>query len=736
VSEVTEKSLIKSISDNKAKGRRFAFLLGAGASVTSGIKGAGKLAEQWFGEIKENDPIKYQQILETKSFDINNIAASYTQIYQARFKDFPDDGYREIEELMSDDKVQPSFGYTVLAQVLNNTRHNVVLTTNFDRLTETALLYYQNTHARVIAHEEMLNVIAIHDQQPSIVKIHRDMQFSPMSEEQEVDNLDSKWSDIIRSLLSQYSLICLGYGGNDNGLMDILKQEVQNNSKAKVYWCYRNDITNEIKQLAKESKTQFKQVKVKGFDEFMLDLNQALGLKTLSNHIKEISENRLRRYEQELKKLTESTKDNGNLSAVKELVAESWWEIELEVDKEIDVEIKNKLYLDGLNKFKDSHELLGNYANFLTDIRKEHDKAEEYYLKALESEPKKASYNNNYAIFLKNIRKEHDKAEEYYLKALEGEPNNANYNSNYANFLKNIKKDYDKTEEYYLKILESEPNNAGYNNNYANFLTDIRKEHDKAEEYYLKALESEPNKANYNGNYANFLTDIRKEHDKAEEYYLKALESEPNKANYNGNYANFLKNIKKDYDKAEEYYLKALESEPNKANYNGNYANFLTEIRKEHDKAEGYYLKALELESNDANNNGNYASLLTDIRKDYDKAEAYYLKALELEPNDANHNSNYANFLLLQGKISKATIYLEKSEILATEPELKLELAFYRIALFPELYTENKTRIDQLLDEGHSSPGWDFSGIITQAKKQGNKNIDELNDLAQKISAI
>ena len=37
---------------------------------------------------------------------------------------------------------EPSFGYSVLAQILAGTRHNVVITTNFDNLVVDALSFY------------------------------------------------------------------------------------------------------------------------------------------------------------------------------------------------------------------------------------------------------------------------------------------------------------------------------------------------------------------------------------------------------------------------------------------------------------------------------------------------------------------------------------------------------------------------------------------------------------------
>ncbi|RUA04872.1 MAG: SIR2 family protein, partial [Gammaproteobacteria bacterium] len=113
--------------------------------------------------------------------------------------------------------------------------------------------------------------------------------------------------------------------------------------------------------------------------------------------------------------------------------------------------------------------------------------------------------NSNYALFLSDIRKEYDKAEKHYKIALESEPNHANANSNYALFLSDIRKEYDKAEKYYKIALKSKPDDADINSNYASFLSDIRKEYDKAEKYYKMALKSKPDDANANSNYAGFL---------------------------------------------------------------------------------------------------------------------------------------------------------------------------------------------------------------------------------------
>jgi tetratricopeptide (TPR) repeat protein len=483
---ITEKTLLRSIDGNIKQGRRFAFLLGAGASITSGIKGAGELAERWLNEIKEDDFPEYEILTKKNSLDPKNIAASYTDIYQARFSHAPEDGYKEIEDIVSSEDVQPSFGYTVLAQVLAKTRHNVVVTTNFDRLSETALLYYQNCHARVIAHEEMLRVIAVHDQKPSIVKVHRDMHFSPMSEAGEVEKLDIKWNSIIRTLLEQYSFICLGYGGNDNGLMDILKAELKATARSKCYWCHRGEQSKELKLLVNQFPNKVIPVQIAGFDEFMLNLNNRLGYKILSDKIEDIATKRRMLYEKQLNKLTEPDVDSTTKSAVKELVANTWWEVFIKILETKNIEEKDTLFQTGIEKFPESWELVLQYASFLKDIRKDYSRAEKYYKEALKIEPNRSTPNNNYALFMHLIRRDYVQAEVYYKRAIELEPEDGYSNGNYALFLHEILKDHKQSEIYYKKTLNIEPNVVNFEANYAYYLFEMGR-FDEGVEYLEKA---------------------------------------------------------------------------------------------------------------------------------------------------------------------------------------------------------------------------------------------------------
>ena len=219
--EVLQASLIQSIVDNlNGNNKRFAFLLGAGASVTSGIPAAAELAEKWLEQLKDIDPKEYKALIkdikpkERKTLNRKaDLATSYSTIYRKRFFHQPEDGYFEIEKIMADDKVDPSLGYVVLMSFLLETDNNVIITTNFDRLSETALLTVFNQHAKVIYHENMLPFITVDKKKPTIIKIHNDAFFQPKSDDQDTATLSDNWKKIVKEYIAKLLLNCFRIWG-------------------------------------------------------------------------------------------------------------------------------------------------------------------------------------------------------------------------------------------------------------------------------------------------------------------------------------------------------------------------------------------------------------------------------------------------------------------------------------------------------------------------------------------
>ena len=104
--------------------------------------------------------------------------------------------------------------------------------------------------------------------------------------------------------------------------------------------------------------------------------------------------------------------------------------------------------------------LLIIYAFFLTDIRPDHDLAEEVYEQARKADPNNPMILGNYALFLTTTRQKYDLAEELYNQAITIEPNNAFNLGSYAFFLTNILQRYNRAEEVCKQAIKVDPNNA------------------------------------------------------------------------------------------------------------------------------------------------------------------------------------------------------------------------------------------------------------------------------------
>ena len=120
--------------------RPFCWVLGSGASIQSGIPSGKDLAHQWLSELHRREDFNGLPIHEWATaknlgipgFEFARAANSYPWIYQRRFRDYKEQGYAFLEKTM--DSAEPSFGYSVLAQIMATTPHKVAVTTNFDNL--------------------------------------------------------------------------------------------------------------------------------------------------------------------------------------------------------------------------------------------------------------------------------------------------------------------------------------------------------------------------------------------------------------------------------------------------------------------------------------------------------------------------------------------------------------------------------------------------------------------------
>ena len=550
--QFTEQDLLRQIKDVKESdaAQPFCFILGSGASVSSGIRSGNDLAKIWFEELQEDG---HQAWLNEEDITLENCGIFYKELFAQRFRMTEQQGNHFLQKEM--EGKEPGLGYVILAHIMASSMHNLVITTNFDRMVEDALAYYTKKMPLVLGHETALNYAQNKFDRPTIVKLHRDILLSPLNRDDETGTLKEGWETSLDKILGHYCTIVLGYGGNDGSLMGYLEATRDAEHRQPVLWCMRKqDRPPDKLNDALSGKDSL--IKIDGFDEFMFKLAKIFDIilpqskseidkSTIVIEAKERAGKIVSKFEKLKIQLSEA-KDDGKLNHLSHFLSDwlgedDWWSEQRKINKIDNKEIteKNRAYLTALQKFPDSHELHGNYANFLRVIKKDNSQAEKFYIKALELDPDHTNNNGNYALFLHEVKKDKAQAEKFYKKALELRPDHAITNGNYANFLANIKKDKVQAEKFYKKALELDPEDADYHGNYANFLADIKKDIAQAEEFYKKALELEPDHAANNGNYANFLHNIKKDNVQAEKFYKKTLVLDPDNVHNNGNYGGF-----------------------------------------------------------------------------------------------------------------------------------------------------------------------------------------------------
>ena len=464
------------------RNRKFCFILGAGASKSSGIPTGAELASQWLHEIEEDlDKDQLKAWLEEEDIDKNDPASFYHQIFAKRFEVDHQGGYDFFEEIM--EKAEPSCGYSFLAEILAQGKHDIVITTNFDSLTEDALFIYTSKKPLVIGHADLAGFINIQLQRPQVIKVHHDLFFSPQNTEDETGHIDEKLERGLQDIFQSYIPIVIGYGGNDGGFMDVLERVLYQDKG--IYWCFTGTEhpKGKIEELVIEKQGCF--IPITDFDELMVLLGEKIGIGLLDEKIEQIAKKRVKRYRDQVQGVYNKSKEGSNLLPdaldkiikLEELEGSNWLSYALLATKETDPAKIESIYKEGLKKCSDSHELMNNYANFLQKTKKDYVQAEKYYQKALTIDPDDANTNRNYALFLTFIKKDYAQAEKdyvqaekYYQKALELDPDDASINSRYALFLAFIKRDYAQAEEYHQKALAIDPDDASINNNYALFL--------------------------------------------------------------------------------------------------------------------------------------------------------------------------------------------------------------------------------------------------------------------------
>lgn len=263
-------------------------LLGAGASITSGIPAAGKTVEKvarwaWCKEngrhpddftIRRSD---YWPWLTTQPWYKTDLSPA--DLYPEAIDNLlgvKSDRREFFERLINPPEVPPSRGYVALTQILHQGWISTVLTTNFDRCLERAAIQHNRPHRLVTistAADYVMFNSAPHD--PQLIFLHGSVKhYTDKNLTDEVQSLDPLLVDRLRPLLCDHPVIVVGYRGTEASVMNdlFLAQANSGGFLHGVYWCVLESDQADppsplVMQLAGVIGSNLQLVPIKSFDD-------------------------------------------------------------------------------------------------------------------------------------------------------------------------------------------------------------------------------------------------------------------------------------------------------------------------------------------------------------------------------------------------------------------------------------------------------------------------------------
>src|SRR6185437_12491253 len=394
---------------HKMLDHKFAWVLGAGASYASGIPLGNQLVDRWINTMHVHEDHKKMSIekwatadqLGIPGFNYKDRESSYSKIYERCFREYPEEGYAFLESVMSGK--DPSPGYSILAAALaqDPPRHNVVVTTNFDNLVADALSIYTDTFPFVVGHESLTSFVRVAMRRPLICKIHRDLLLGPQNDSHSLRRLHDAWGMALRSLFQHYTPLFIGYGGNDDTLMDLLESMRPDDIRGEVIWCYyeKSEPSDRIVNLMSDLNGIL--VPVPDFDLLMVLLGEKMDIALMDEEIHLRAKIRTDQYRNRIQKL-----DTVRYPSVTKALAATldrsggWWVWVQKARLEKDMNRREIVFKQGIEHYPKESGIYNSFAIFQWEDLKNATEADRLFRKALELDPKNVIANANYTEFL------------------------------------------------------------------------------------------------------------------------------------------------------------------------------------------------------------------------------------------------------------------------------------------------------------------------------------------------
>lgn len=557
-----EKHFVSRMHEEYQSDVKFCFILGAGASVSSGIPTGLQMMSQWrdyllqesknipnlIEERAENLGIPEEEYAHIFKLDYELKSEDYFTLYDLRFEGTSNSTSTFLEEHMTGKS--PSCGYYYLADLLCNTKNRLVITTNFDSLMEDALFISQSTHPLVAGHESLAPLIGNDSRRPVVAKIHRDLLYKPMNRREETQALERSWIQPLSKALSKYIPVVIGYGGGDQSLMSLL-QELQLDG---IFWCTRGERekpSEKIQKIIEQHNGYW--VPILGFDELLLQIYEKFNQEHMEHEnicqkIRSMSEKNCDAFQKSFDKVTQdydvsrkqvsSAAQSGDISGIVTAIARA--EKSDSADN-TDADLENELLAirialgatqnrgavalctDALKRYPNESRIY-NLRSTARHHQRDYQAALEDANVAIQLNPNNAQYYNSRGVTLHEMRWLEEALKDKN-KAVQLAPNNARYYNSRSMTLHEMKR-FGRALEDANQAIQLDPDNAQYYDSRSATLRELKRLEEALEDE-TKAVQLEPQNALFYRHRALILHALgREEEAQKDEETAKALSSQ------------------------------------------------------------------------------------------------------------------------------------------------------------------------------------------------------------------
>ena len=555
-----EKHFVSRMHEEYQSDVKFCFILGAGASVSSGIPTGLQMMSQWrdyllqesknipnlIEERAENLGIPEEEYAHIFKLDYELKSEDYFTLYDLRFEGTSNSASTFLEEHMTGKS--PSCGYYYLADLLCNTKNRLVITTNFDSLMEDALFISQSTHPLVAGHESLAPLIGNDSRRPVVAKIH--LLYKPMNRREETQALERSWIQPLSKALSKYIPVVIGYGGGDQSLMSLL-QELQLDG---IFWCTRGERekpSEKIQKIIEQHNGYW--VPILGFDELLLQIYEKFNQEHMEHEnicqkIRSMSEKNCDAFQKSFDKVTQdydvsrkqvsSAAQSGDISGIVTAIARA--EKSDSADN-TDADLENELLAirialgatqnrgavalctDALKRYPNESRIY-NLRSTARHHQRDYQAALEDANVAIQLNPNNAQYYNSRGVTLHEMRWLEEALKDKN-KAVQLAPNNARYYNSRSMTLHEMKR-FGRALEDANQAIQLDPDNAQYYDSRSATLRELKRLEEALEDE-TKAVQLEPQNALFYRHRALILHALgREEEAQKDEETAKALSSQ------------------------------------------------------------------------------------------------------------------------------------------------------------------------------------------------------------------